>query len=110
MMNIFLDDERLPPKSSKFTWIVVRNTLRAKELIVSNAELSRISFDHDLGENEPTGFDLAKWLVEYDLDNNILNSDFLFTVHSMNPIGSKNIRELLNSYLRYKFAGDFNYE
>lgn len=65
-----------------------------------------ISFDHDLGENELTGYDLAKYIVERDLDENgkFIPDNFGFTVHSANPIGKKNIEYLLNNYLNQKKA------
>lgn len=60
-----------------------------------------ISFDHDLGENQPTGYDLAKFLVEKDLDEpGWIPSNFQFQVHSANPIGKQNIEGLLNNYLK----------
>lgn len=50
-----------------------------------------IDFDHDLGIGK-TGYDLAKYIVE----NNI-HLEF-FRVHSMNPVGARNISELLEHY------------
>ena len=45
---------------------------------------------------EKTGYDCAKWLVEYCL-NNDLDLPFCF-VHSMNPVGKDNINHLLKNY------------
>lgn len=76
-----------------------------------------IAFDHDLGEDvarqkvarglskrqariqkreTKSGFDCAKWLVDYCLDNN----KFLpkWVVQSANPVGKENINGLLNGY------------
>lgn len=50
-----------------------------------------VDFDHDLGENK-TGYDVAKYIVE----NNIQNLDFY--IHSMNPVGRDNIVQLLTHY------------
>lgn len=63
-----------------------------------------ISFDHDLGPDEKTGYDLAKWLVERDLDSNgaFIPATFEFYVHSQNPVGAANIRNYLQRYLEYK--------
>lgn len=49
-----------------------------------------MDFDHDLGEGK-TGYDIAKWLVEY-------NYFGKFRIHSMNPVGANNIRQLLKHY------------
>jgi hypothetical protein len=54
-----------------------------------------ISFDHDLGY-DLTGYDVAKYIVE----NNIKIDGF--TVHSMNPVGAKNIIDLLSHYGYHK--------
>ena len=50
-----------------------------------------IDFDHDLGCKR-TGYDLAKWIIASDYHN------IKFKVHSMNPIGAKNIQEILLHY------------
>lgn len=79
-----------------------------------------ISFDHDLAIEhyvaemfdknsveynkkyetfkEKTGMDCAKWLVEFCLDNNLPMCDF--QVHSMNPVGKKNIESYLWNFKR----------
>ncbi|HEY6437610.1 MAG TPA: cyclic-phosphate processing receiver domain-containing protein, partial [Ignavibacteriaceae bacterium] len=49
-----------------------------------------------------TGYDFAKWLVDFDLDTDTMPEDFKFTIHSKNPIGSENIRKLLEGYIRDK--------
>lgn len=81
----------------------------------------KISFDHDLADEhyapehryndynvwaneqkfkEKTGMDCAKWLVDYCLDNN--KELPLWTVHSANPSGAKNIRSLLQNFLKFQ--------
>jgi len=42
---------------------------------------------------ERTGFDCAKWLVEYCIDNAVHFPPYV--VHSMNPIGSKRINDYI---------------
>ncbi|MEA3523603.1 MAG: cyclic-phosphate processing receiver domain-containing protein, partial [Campylobacterota bacterium] len=50
-----------------------------------------------------TGYDLAKWIVDSDLDNTFkLPSNFKYKVHSQNPVGKKNIIALLDGYLKFK--------
>lgn len=101
-MKMFLDDERLPPSNwTNYNFIVFRSVIEAKHFILETKCPSFISFDHDLGENVETGYDFAKWLVDKDLDNNgFIPADFTFDVHSMNPVGAKNIKDLLNQYLK----------
>lgn len=97
---LFLDDERIP--KTKKDWIIARSYLEAINLIKSKGCPELISFDHDLGENVQTGYDLAKWIVEQDLEFNILPHNFNFFVHSANPVGRDNILSLLNGYLKFK--------
>ena len=54
-----------------------------------------ISFDHDLGE-EFSGYDCAKYLVDYCLDHQLPLPDF--AVHSQIPVGKENIERLLNNF------------
>lgn len=100
--SLFLDDERMPPeKKQKGKWLIVRNFDDAKSAVLKRGFPSFISFDHDLGTGA-TGYDFAKWLVEYDMDTNTMPEDFEFYVHSQNPIGAANIRNYLNSYIKIK--------
>jgi len=43
-----------------------------------------------------SGFDCAKWLVNYCLDNGKPIPKFV--VHSQNPVGKQNIESLLNNF------------
>ena len=104
-MKMYLDDLRTPIDEYDF---VVRSYIEAIEIIRINGMPNFISFDHDLGEDEngnllKTGYDLAKWIVESDLDNTYkLPSNFKYKVHSQNPVGKKNIIALLDGYLKFK--------
>jgi hypothetical protein len=117
---LFIDDERKPKDVTWIliggvgfwgaNWDVVRSLPEAKKWVLENGFPDVISFDHDLGEahyggdysDGKTGYDFAKWLVEYDLDTNTMPKDFRFTVHSLNPIGAENIRNLLEGYIRQR--------
>lgn len=62
-MRLFVDDERSPPGDG---YIISRTAAGAIEALAwahSTAQDLRIlSLDHDLGENGPTGYDVASWL------------------------------------------------
>ena len=64
-----------------------------------------ICFDHDLGEDTPTGYDCAKWLVDYCLDNRLLPP--LWSSQSANPVGKANINRLLRNFV-VRFQSEFN--
>lgn len=82
------------------------------EYITENGLPDIISFDHDLADNvepqdsfsnvvlsdgkEKTGFDCAKWLVNYCMDNDEKLPEYV--VHSANPAGTENIQGLLNNF------------
>lgn len=124
MKHLFLDDIRMP---SDVTWVdigsvdwdVVRSYDEAISWVLQNGFPDSISFDHDLGyescnilnsgiavvtnaNEEKSGYDFAKWLIDYDMETNSMPHDFKFVVHSMNPIGAKNIQTLLDNYLKHK--------
>jgi hypothetical protein len=101
-------------------WEIVRSYKQFIEWITKNGLPDIISFDHDLGDefydpeeygsevyNEEydnfefkSGYDCAKWLIEYCMDNNKPLPKYI--IHSMNPVGSKNIESLLASFLASK--------
>lgn len=105
--KMFIDDERFPIDKNA---IIARTMEEAQKLIKDKGCPAEIMFDHDLGQDIPTGFDFAKWLVEKDLDNdgNFLPVNFTFSVHSQNPQGKKNIEGLLNPYLEHKKKNSSN--
>lgn len=72
------------------------------EYITNHGLPDAIGFDHDLadeGPNEKTGYDAAKFLVEYCLENNADLPEF--ESQSTNPAGRENIINLLNNFKRY---------
>ena len=96
MYNLFLDDNRNVFSVYKYTknsiyidndWVIVRNYNDFVNTIIQNGLPNIISFDHDLSDKkyilrldknedysnyrEKTGFECAKWLVNYCLDNNL---------------------------------------
>ena len=107
--NLFIDDERFPPDDGR-DWVIARSYGEAMREILGRGFPSYISFDHDLGKNQRTGYDIAKAMVENDMD--FCNRDkraiytfspnFSFYVHSQNPIGKANIEGLLNNYLKQR--------
>ena len=88
---LYLDDLRpIPPK-----YVGVRSYTEFVKYILINGLPHLISFDQDQGE-EKTGYDCAKWLISYCLDNNLQLPDY--QVHSQNPVGRQNIAYLLRNF------------
>ena len=101
MIKIFLDDIRIPLDEQ---WIIIKSYYDFIEYIpkIDFKEISEISLDHDLGdesEKEKTGFDVAKWLVDYCIDNDYIMPQI--KVHSSNTVGADNIILLINNFLSF---------
>lgn len=121
--NLFLDDVRLPKQVTWINlplveWTIVRNYSQFTTTILRDGLPQFISFDNDLAEEhynpamysedvneynklyetfaEKTGYDCAKWLVEYCIEHNQPIPDY--SVHSMNPIGKKNIISYIENF------------
>ncbi len=115
---LWLDDQRNPFKDNwvrdyspvgvdcEITWI---KTYRDFVYHITEYGLpNAICFDHDI-ENfhankstfkEYTGYDCAKWLVDYCLDGDL---DLpLFSIQSSNPAGKENIKSILNNYNKFR--------
>lgn len=100
MYKMFLDDLRIASKyyEDDPNMVTIRSYYDAVKYVQEHGIPSFVSFDHDLGDEnevEKTGYDFAKFLIEYMLDNNI-NEPFAYYVHSANPVGAENIRMYLN--------------
>lgn len=102
---------RLNPIYLENDWVICRNYESFKNTITEYGLPEFISFDHDLGDEhyqeylkygtvtyedytEKTGYDCAKWLVNYCIENKKKIPNF--AVHSDNIVGTQNII----SYLR----------
>lgn len=107
---MYLDGLRMP--TEEFDFIV--RSYEAVNIVKEYGVPTFISFDHDLGNDSngdllKSGYDLAKWLVDADLDDTyIIPLDLSYKVHSQNPVGKENIIALLEGYLQYK-QEVFNY-
>lgn len=122
MKKLFLDDLRsvdmIYTNPDMNEWVIVRDFHQFVNYIQKYGLPDYISFDHDLGMEhtrfyfqngghesppdpltadfkEKTGYDAAKWLAKYCVENGKKLPTFY--VHSANPIGAKNIREYLKN-------------
>ena len=111
-----MDDLRYPIDAYHYTkqdiflrddWEIARNYHQFVSSILEEGLPEFISFDHDLADEdylesdfheipEKTGYECAKWLINYCMDHNAELPKFFS--HSMNPVGKENIESLLNNY------------
>ncbi len=105
MLKIYLDDIRTPPDSS---WLVVRSVEDFKERILSaSVSITELSFDHDLGDKVPDGYDAAKWFVDYVMDNEEIAQNLKIVIaHSDNTPGRENIAAYFESARAHGIFGD----
>ena len=109
-MKLFLDDTRVPADVGFINeeWTIVRD-YETFCVIIDAFSPEEISFDHDLHDfdksgKERTGKTCAEYLVLSDSKWNVIPKDFIFHVHSMNPVGKKNIEEYIKGYIKHKFG------
>lgn len=98
-------------------WFIVRTHNEFVDWITQNGLPDFISFDHDLADShytidysdlhwpfnnpdiEKTGYDSAKWLGNYCLENKKDLPNFI--VHSQNPVGKMNIQGYLDNLIKF---------
>lgn len=97
--KLWLDDERNPPDDS---WEIARDFHQAVDLVTRYGFPIHVAFDHDLGWGSPSGFDFAKWLIDFDMDTGDMPEMFSFSIQSANPIGAENIRSIIKNYLNVR--------
>jgi hypothetical protein len=116
LKKLYLDDIRTPKTEG---WDIVRSYDEFINYIELNGAPDEVSFDHDLSREhtkyyfdngghdnppdplnvefkEKTGYDAAKWLCDYCWTNGIPLPKW--NIHSANPVGSDNIKFLLNNF------------
>lgn len=100
--RLFIDDERFPISPD---WFVARTSGQAIEAVKMYGLPQEIAFDHDLGEDD-TSVVFLNYLECYMLDNELkFPKDFIYTIHSQNPVGAANITSKMDSFIKY-----FGYE
>lgn len=123
--HLFLDDNRVPSdvkwiELPMVHWVIVRNYQQFVETIQRDGVPQSIAFDHDLADehyqeynyahdkkmlsygkirydrfSEKTGYDCAKWLAQFCVDNNTPIP--LYYLHTLNGVGRENIFSILES-------------
>lgn len=127
--KLYLDDLRFPDHHPD--WRVARNYHDALWYVKTYGLPYHVSFDHDLadvhyevedyssrelflGEEanrvpyEFTGYDFAKWLCNWMMDNVDNLDGFSYNVHSANPVGAENIRRYMENFLKNRYGLDNN--
>ena len=101
-INNWLD--RFSPVKQIYDYYViwVKSYKEFKAWIDSNGLPAAICFDHDLGDigdNEKTGYDCAKYLVQFCMDNGL--DIHKFGIQSSNGPGADNIKAYLLNYIDF---------
>ena len=113
--QIYLDDVRTPQTDG---WEIVRSYDDFVKWIQENGLPDEVSFDHDLADEhyvqsinssdgntsyydyntikEKTGYECCKYLVNECMKRGIKHPEF--AVHSMNPVGARNIMDYVEQY------------
>jgi len=97
MINIFMDDLRDCPDGFILVKTVSQLIYKLDELKELDQEVNIISLDHDLGENEPTGYDFVKYLIELGNYDPSIYPKQIF-LHTANGVGRDNMFKLLERY------------
>lgn len=121
--KLYLDDLRYPPDIGS-EWRIARNYHDAVWYVKNYGLPYHISFDHDLADvhynleseygpldefmdsaprgkpYEFTGYDFAKWLCNWIINNDVNIDGFTYAVHSANPVGAANIRNYMENFMK----------
>lgn len=117
--RLYLDDLRYPPDNHP-DWRIARNYHDALWHVKTYGLPYHVSFDHDLADvhyghsddfmvsdrtpYEFTGYDFAKWLCDWIMDNDCDLTDFTYNVHSANPVGAENIRRYMANFMKNRYV------
>ncbi len=94
-MKVWLDDERPMPKD----YDAHAKTAAEAIKLLSGGDVTRISLDHDLGDGNKTGYDVAKWIAEKAYRSAI--PPLGWTLHTANPVGRDNMKAALLNADKY---------
>ena len=101
--HIWLDDFRPPmiPQTENIAWVKTYDEF-VTQVKAFDKDISSciVHFDHDLGEDKD-GYDCAKWLIDWCLQNDYGVPDY--DIQSANPVGRQNIESVFESYWKVFF-------
>ena len=93
--KVWLDDLReMPPEYD----IHVKTASEAIE-VLKTGKVTHMSFDHDLGEGNGSGYDVASWIERAAYDNSI--QPIKFSLHTQNTVGMENMSAALLNANRF---------
>lgn len=94
-MKLWVDDIRPAPEG----WYQAHSVNVAKEMILANwGNIEILSIDYDSGDYNKFGGDyinILKWLEEAEHKTNKKIVTFPIHIHSMNPVGVQNMRNII---------------
>jgi len=94
-MKIFLDDIREAPSG----YIRAYNYQEMIHLLKSyNGHIEEISLDHDLGEEDKTGYDVLLWIEEQQATIGYIPPKI--KIHSANPVGCSRMEQAIEAIER----------
>lgn len=95
MINVYIDDIRILPdyyKNSDELWVPIRKVEDVIGLLQKGVVYD-LSLDHDMGTDEPTGYDLMCWMER----NNVWPKGNVY-VHSANPVGAQKMQVVIDKW------------
>ncbi len=100
LMKLYIDDIRNPPSTFD---VLTRSSRETIDYMENYGCPNYISFDHDLGGDD-TSMIIVNYMIQKDMntEGEFIPDDFVFYVHSANPVGKSNIEGLLNNYINFR--------
>lgn len=100
---VFIDDERIPEQVTwvrlpRASWHIVRTMAEWKEILQSGSRIEAVSFDYDMGPEEPVGIKFLDALILQILDGMPRPNIY---IHSMNPVGRDAMVRTIESFDRF---------
>lgn len=98
-LRLWIDDERPMPDGFDVHARTADDAIRA----IDAGGVSLVSLDHDLGDGNGTGYEVAKYIEEGAFNGDLPPMEV--RVHSANPVGRKNIMRCVENAIEFWGAG-----
>jgi hypothetical protein len=100
--NLFIHPTHEEPRDGR-KWQRVRSIEAAKNILELMGKPNRILIHYEFPQENISGAAIAQWLIQLDLNRNVIDEDFEFDVSSGNVIEASNMKKMVDSYKRFKF-------
>lgn len=100
--HLHIDNKNEPQRDGK-KWQTATSITAAEAILKTLGAPKTISMNYDLGKGQLHGDEIARWLVQLDLNHNVIAEDLEYMVHGGSVVDATKMKMIVRNYMNFKF-------